>query len=217
MGTLKTRSLEEIEKKMEGMDEDSMRYRVLNSAKNFKTSWVELGQSLYSVWKDKLYRPWGFLKFDAYASKEIGIRKETALKLLKSYYFLEKEEPRLLDRGYSDTRDPASLPTYEAVNVLRLANDKKALDGPDYFRLKKDVLEKGRDAREIKKDLTALMRQREELEPEEAREKKRIATLRRLLTNLKTIKKEIEMTRMLPSSVVKETASLIARIESEIE
>ena len=216
MNRLKTKSIETIEEKMTGIDTESLRYQILQNAKNFKTSWIDLGQALYSVWKDKLYKDWGFLTFDAYTSKEIGVRKNTALKLLKTYYFLEKEEPHLLDKGYVDTKDPTEVPSYESVDVLRLARKKQLLDESDYKRFKNDVLVKGRDAREVKKDLTALLRQREELEPEEARRKKREATIKRLLTTLRSLKTEIELTKVLPSDVLKQVKTLIDRIEAEI-
>jgi hypothetical protein len=212
----KTKSLGAIEEKMADVDEGSLRYKILSSAKSFKTSWIDLGQSLYSVWKDRLFKERGFLTFDAYTSKEIGIRKNTALKLLKTYYFLEKEEPQLLNKGYVDTKDASEVPSYEAVDVLRLAKKKQTLDDDDYRRFRKDVLEKGKDAREVKKDLTALIRQREELEPDEARKKKREATIRRLLSTLRSLRTEIEVTKVLPSDVLKQTKMLIDRIEAEI-
>ncbi|MDD5173905.1 MAG: hypothetical protein WC482_00545 [Candidatus Omnitrophota bacterium] len=217
MDRYKTKSLSAIEEKMADVDEGSLRYKILSSAKSFKTSWIDLGQSLYSVWKDKLFKDWGFLTFDAYTSKEIGIRKNTALKLLKTYYFLEKEEPHLLDKGYVETKDASEVPSYEAVDVLRLAKKKQTLGEDDYKRFRRDVLEKGKDAREVKKDLTALIKQREELEPDEARKKKREATIKRLLTTLRSLKTEIEVTKVLPSDVLKQTRMLIDRIEAEIE
>lgn len=216
MNRLKTKSLEAIEEKMTGLDTESLRFQILQNAKSFKTSWIDLGQALYSVWKDKLFKDWGFLTFDAYTSKEIGIRKNTALKLLKTYYFLEKEEPHLIDKDYMKTKDAAEVPSYESVDVLRLAKKKQLLDEDDYKRFKKDVLEKGRDGREVKKDLTALIKQREELEPDEARKKKREATIRRLLSTLRALKTEIEVTKVLPSDVLKQTKMLIDRIEAEI-
>ena len=76
---MKTKSLERLEEKMTGIEEGSIRYRVLQSAKNFKTSWIDLGQALYSVWKDKSYKGWGYMTFDAYSQKEIGIKKATAI------------------------------------------------------------------------------------------------------------------------------------------
>ncbi|MFH1381247.1 MAG: hypothetical protein ABIH57_03655, partial [Candidatus Omnitrophota bacterium] len=84
MTEIKTKAIERIETKMENMDGDSVRYLVLNSAKAFKKSWITLGQALYTVWKDKLYKNWGYNTFEAYTTKETGIRKQTALKLLRS-------------------------------------------------------------------------------------------------------------------------------------
>jgi len=216
MTRLSTRSLDKIEEKMGGLEEDSMRRRILECAKNFKTSWIELGQSLYAVWKDRLYKEWGYLTFDAYTSKEIGIKKQTALKLLKSYYFLEKEEPSYLQKDYTESAGPGQLPNYESVNVLRLAKNKSGLDKSDYFRLKKDVFERGKDAREVKKDLVSLMRQREELEPEETRNKKRVAMIKRLLAAMKTLRTDLETSKMLPASTIKEVSSLINKIEAQL-
>ncbi len=216
MERLQTKSLEKIRDRMQGIDENSIRYRILNSAKNFKTSWIELGQSLYSVWKDKLYKDWGYLTFDAYTAKEIGIKKQTALKLLKSYYFLEKEEPIYLKKDYNESEEVAALPSYESVNVLRLAKNKKDIDADDYAKLKTDVLRNGKDAREVKRDLSCMIKQREELDPEEARRQKKIMTVRRFLTTLKSLKRDIELSKMVSSGIIREVSSLIAKIEAEI-
>ncbi len=216
MDTIKTKSLNRIEGQMEKLDEGSIRYRILTSAKNFKTSWIELGQALYTVWKDRLYKEWGYLSFDAYTSKEIGIKKPTALKLLKSYYFLEKEEPSLLQKDHAESLKASSVPSYESVNVLRLAKNKKEIDEDDYSRLKKDVLEMGKDAGEVKKDLTCLIKQAEELEPEEARRKKKVAAVKRFLATLKALKREVEMSKLVSASITKEIAILINKIESAL-
>jgi len=216
MPSLKSRSIEKIEERMSSIPEDSIRYKILKSAKDFKTSWLDLGQALYSVWRDKSYKEWGYLTFDAYTSKEIGIKKQTAMKLLKSYFFLEKEEPIYLEKSFAESSDPSRLATYESVNLLRLAKNKKTLDKDDYAGLKESVLEMGKDAREVKKDLTTLMRQREELEPEEARKKRKTAMIKRLLTALKTLKTGLETSKMLPVSTIKEVTNLIHKIELEL-
>ncbi len=214
---MKTKSIERIEARMGGMDHDSIRYRVLQSAKNFKTSWVELGQALYSVWKDKSYKEWGYMTFDAYTQKEVGIKKPTAMKLLKSYYFLEKEEPAYLQKDKSEDLSPASTPSYESINLLRLAKNKNTLDGSDYQRFKKDVLELGKDHSQVKRDLTTLIREREELNPAEARKKKYDAVIRRMVGTLKALKRDAEVMKILPAAIIKEVSSLIGRIEAEAE
>jgi len=212
----KPKSIQKIEEKMSSLETNSLRYHILESAKNFKTSWIELGRSLYSVWKDKLYKDWGFSAFDIYTSKEIGIKKPTAMKLLRSYYFLEKEEPAYLKNDYTEKTDTARLPSYEAVDLLRKAKDKKSLDAQDYSRLKKEIFEDGKDVIAVKRDLTSLIRQREELEPEEAYKKRRTATLRRFIGSLKALKQEAEISKLLPVALIKETQELIKKIEDQI-
>ena len=213
---MKTKSLERLEEKMGGIEEDSIRYKVLQCAKNFKTSWIELGQALYSVWKDKAYREWGYLTFDAYTQKEIGIKKTTAMKLLKSYYFLEKEEPVYLQKEHSELQDTAAVPSYESVNLLRLAKNKNTLDKDDYQRFRKDVLEKGKDALQVKRDLVSLMKQREELDPDEARQRRRFSVIKRAVSSLKTLKTDIETEKLLPANLIKEMSVLINKLEAEI-
>jgi hypothetical protein len=217
MGTLKTKSIEKIEQKMENLEKDSLRYQIMQSARNFKTSWVELGQMLYTVWKDKLFKNWGYATIEAYTAHELGIRKQTAMKLLRSYYFLEKEESAYLKEGYLKSVDAAILPSYESIDVLRLAKNKKSLDNQDYDFLKKEIFEKGKDFRDVRKDLTALVRLREELEPEEARQNRRLATLKRFLSTLRSLKDEIEQSKFLPQPLIKEAVSLIKKLEAEID
>ena len=205
-----------IEQKMQAEDESSLRYRVLNCAKEFKTSWIELGQALYSVSKDKMFKEWGFNTFEAYISRELGIRKGTAMKLLRSYYFLEKEEPQYLESGYAQEAEAVSVPTYEAIDVLRKAKNNKELDAQDYARLKKEIFEEGRDVKEVRKELTALIRERKEPDPDQARQQRRLATVKRFLSVLKSLKQEISIAKLVPEKIVKEADDLIKNIESEI-
>jgi hypothetical protein len=216
MEEVKSKSLKNIEAQMENLDVNSLRYHILESAKNFKCSWIELGRSLYLVWKDKLYKEWGYVSFDVYAAREIGIRKQTAMKLLKSYYFLEKEEPQYLKNDYTDSAKPANLPSYESVNILRQARNNKSLDEQDYRDLKKEVFEKGQDAQEIKKNLGVIIRQRQEFEPEAAAEKKRSAVLKRLLGQLRALKQEVAVLKLLPAPLVKDLDSLIKNIDQSL-
>jgi hypothetical protein len=218
MEEIKTKSLKNIEAKMESLDINSLRYHILESAKQFKSSWIELGRSLYSVWKDKMYKEWGYASFEVYVSREIGIRKQTAMKLLKSYYFLEKEEPQYLKEDYASATPPAQLPSYESVNILRQAKNNKSLDEDDYKSLKKEIFEKGRDAQEIKKNLGVIIRQRqEELDPEEAQSRKKAAVVNRLLGQLRALKQEVTVLKLLPMPLIKELDSLIKNIDAEIE
>jgi hypothetical protein len=216
MSEIRTKAIDNLDKKMNEMSADELRYQVLKSAKDFKSSWIGLGQILYTVWKDKLYKDWGFAEFDNYTSKEIGIRKNTALKLLRSYSFLEKDNPRYLTKDYTEGAEASQIPTFEAVDVLRKASTNKKLDREDYAKIKKYVLESGKEAGDVKKDLTQMIKQQEELDPAEARKKKRVLVLKRFVGTLKAIRTEIKASKVLPEKVAKDIDKLIRELESEI-
>ncbi|MDD5347121.1 MAG: hypothetical protein PHT59_00755 [Candidatus Omnitrophica bacterium] len=217
MASYTTKSLREIEERLsKDSGADPMRVQALESAKHFKTSWVELGRALYAVWKDRRFKEWGYAGFDAYTAREIGIRKATAMKLLRSYYFLEKEEPDYLRPGYRENRETSRIPSYESIDVLRRAKGKKELDGADYSRLKNEIFEKGVEARQVQKDLTQLMRQRRELEPEEAWEEKRAQAVKRLVGLLSSIKDQVKGSKLISAQLVRETETLIKRLQEEL-
>ncbi len=216
LNLVKSKSIKKLEEKMAGLDGDSLRYHILESAKSFKTSWVELGRALYTVSKDKLYKEWGYGTIEAYTLREIGIRKETAMKLLRSYYFLEKEEPAYLTQDQSTPESIAKVPSYESVDLLRKVKNRKDMDPAEYQTLKKAVFESGKDAPQLRKDLTAMMRQRQELEPEEAREKRKFDKVRRFLGILRSLKEEIEISKMVSAKMIDELDSLIKKLEDEI-
>jgi len=210
------KGLDRIEQNLRDITDNPLRRHILESAKNFKTSWIELGRALYSVWKDRSYKEWGYNNFDTYTSKEIGIRKQTSMKLLRSYYFLEKEEPEYLKNEHAGPADTARLPGYEAIDILRRAKNNKQLDSRDYHDIKEDIFRKGKDPAEVRKELTSLIRQRQELEPEEAWEKKKAATVKRFVTVLKSIKDEIKSSKFLSASIVKEAEALINKLEEQL-
>ncbi|MDD5774922.1 MAG: hypothetical protein PHS64_03155 [Candidatus Omnitrophica bacterium] len=79
------------------------------------------------------------------------------------------------------------------------------------------MFQEGKDALEVKKDLTSLIRERKELDPEEAREEKRAIVIRRCLSTLKSLKMELESTKMLPASLTRDIAALIKRVEEEMD
>ncbi|MDD3374366.1 MAG: hypothetical protein PHY73_01410 [Candidatus Omnitrophica bacterium] len=197
------------------IQQGSMRDLAIQSSKNFKKSWIDLGRVLYSIWRDKTYKEWGYQDFDKYVTKEIGIRKATSLKLLKSYYFLEKEEPTYLDKEYAENAEATEIPSYEAVDVLRQAKDKN-INHEDYQSLKEKVFLKGKDSKEVRKDLTLLMRQREELDPKEAWQKRKESNIKRFIGTLKSLKREMEDSKTLPAEISREVNDLIAKLEDQI-
>lgn len=192
---------------MESLPPESFRYRVLDSAKRFKNSWIDLGQALYAVYKDKLFKGWGYLTFEAYCAKEIGVRQPTALKLLKSYSFLETEEPAYLKKKSEDQK-PSQIPSYEAVNALRLAKASEKLDEDEYEELRQDVLENAKEDVEVKKKIRYILKSGMKAAAAEDPQARKDAAVKRLAAQLEAAK--IEMTQAdLPPKILKKIDELL--------
>ncbi len=196
---------------------DSLRQQTLRAAKQHKASWVELGQYLHTVFKDKHYRDWGFMSFEAYCMKELGIKQATASKLLKSYHFLEKEEPRLADARLSDEAGPKLFPSYESVNLLRLAKENKKLTPHDYADLREAVVEEAKEPKEIRAQVKKILSEREEKDPREVKRNRRNSLIKRLASLLLSAHREFQSERLLPGSILKQLAELARELEGQIE
>ncbi|WP_243372953.1 hypothetical protein [Geotalea sp. SG265] len=129
-----------IEKIMEQLDPQSERYQVLDTAKRFKSSWVELGDKLLQVSSRGHFREWGYQSFEDYCVHEIRIKKGTAEKLTLAYRYMEKQEPELLAQ-----HNPLKpLPDFRSVDLLRQAREEKGFSEDEYAQLRKSVVEEER-------------------------------------------------------------------------
>lgn len=134
---IRTTGSQHIEQLMQQLSPDSERYQVLATAKQFKSSWVELGEWLARVSSSKRFSEWGFTSFEDYCAKEVRIRRQTAEKLLLAFRFLERKEPGLLEH-----RQNRPLPDYRSVDLLRQADEEKHFSMAEYGELRQAVIDK---------------------------------------------------------------------------
>ncbi len=204
-------------KKMDNPTSKELRVRAAGGTKDFKASWVALAQVLHSIWQDKLYEYWGYEKFEQYAERELGIKKPMALKLVKTYQFVEQQEPAYLKSEYMEAHEPSALPELDAINVLRLARNRKELTKQDLSELRKQVFDKGCNAALVRKDLTSMIKERKQVDPAEERELRNIASLRRFLNAIRSFKKDAETLKMVKADVMKKTDELFRELESQLD
>jgi hypothetical protein len=138
--TPKTAAETHIETIMEQLEPGSDRYRVLDVARRFKSSWVELGEELLRVNQGSLYQHWGYASFEEYCQKEIRIRKPTAQKLTQAYRFIRREEPQLL----AEQSPLKSVPDYRSIDLLRQAREEHDFSEQDYATLRQTVIDQER-------------------------------------------------------------------------
>ena len=199
------------------MANDELRVKTVEIAKKHKSSWIELGQHLFSIYKNKLYKEWGYQAFETYCRKELGIKDTTASKLLKSYSFLEKEEPRIVKPEFSQEENPRKIPDYEAVNLLRLAKDNKNIPVGDFAELRQEVLNEGKEPKEIRAQVKKILDAQKPKDTPEAKDQKRNSVLRRLIGFLNGAKTQLQEEDLVPDFLLKQIEALTAKLEDQLE
>lgn len=171
-----TRGEQHIERLMQELDPASERYRVLASARQFKASWVELGEQLVTVNRNNLFSEWGFSSFEEYCSREIRIRKQTAHKLTLAFGYLKKKEPAMLDRT-----DSHPAPDFRAVDLLRRADEEEDFSEKEVGELRQAVFEDGRSLPTVQKKFRESVQSRQSADEQEMHAvRAALATARRL-------------------------------------
>ena len=191
--TAKSKSELIIEQLMRELDPTTPRYQVLAVAKQFKSSWAELGEQLLNVKNQADFQNWGYESFEDYCAKEIRIRKETARKLTMAYRYLEQEEPAML----SAERRLQPLPDYRAVDLLRQAREEQQFSDEEYDQLRNSVIEEERSLPTVQKQFrdVANIRNPPEIDP--------LKQIRSVLTTARRLDGQLEELTGLAPELIK--------------
>ncbi|AJE03991.1 hypothetical protein [Geobacter pickeringii] len=196
-----------IERIMDELDPSSDRFQVLQSAKRFKSSWVELGDRLLTVNSRSLFREWGYGSFEEYCTREIRIKKETAQKLTLAYRFMEKHEPELMARR----EEPRPLPDYRSIDLLRQAREEKGFSDEEYADLRKSVVEQERSHPTVLKQFREVAKSRQEPVRDPA------VPLRAALAAARRLDTALEGVAELPDGYRDLVGEIITHLEGELE
>lgn len=197
----RTRAEAYIEAIMQQLDPESPRYRVLLSARDFKSSWADLGEQLQKVLHQGLYSEWGYASFEDYCRQEIRIRAQTALKLTRAWSFLAREAPELTAKD----RPAQPLPDFRAVDLLRQASEEEDADPEAREALRRAVLEEGRS-------LATVRRQFKEAVPPPPEEQK-TSTIKAALACVRRLQGLVADIEDLPPASVPDLTGLAETLE----
>lgn len=178
----KTKGSQHIEQLMQQLEPESERYQVLATAKQFKSSWVELGEWLAKVSNSQKFSDWGFTSFEDYCTKEVRIRRQTADKLLLAYRFLERKEPDLLER-----KAGRPLPDYRSVDLLRKADEGEYFSMAEYSELRQAVIAEERGHPAIARQFRDMTHSHQPEQKTAHQHRNALMAARRLLTSLDEI------------------------------
>ena len=118
---------------------DPERVEMLQRARRFKASWLELAEALSEARRHAHFKRWGYDSFEDYTKRELHLRQETVDKLTGSFMFLKKRAPEVL------TRDGLSqhIPSYQAVDFLRRAEAEENAPEEAVEAIRQRVIEEG--------------------------------------------------------------------------
>lgn len=175
----------------------SFRHSVLQAARRFKAGWVELGKLLVRVRDEGLFQEWGYESFEAYCLKELHLKKPTALKLVKSFSFLSKHEPKAM----ASEDLPERAPAFEVIEVLAGAEERGQLSAQEYRAVRDSIWNPERPVAELRRELA-------ERFPRPAPENADELELRRLASAARRLAQDLARSRKVPKAVAERAAAL---------
>jgi hypothetical protein len=194
----------DLQKKAQSVPPGSFRHTVLQAARRFKSTWAELGKLLIQVRDEARYEEWGYPSFEAYCLKELHIKKQTALKLTRSFSFLAKHESPEVLKGEDF---PQQAPAFEVVEVLADAADRGQLSPAEYRSLRDSIWNPEKPPTELKREFSERFPRPAPEPPPEALQLRRLAQAARKLAS------ELSGSRKVPSAIAERAAALADDVE----
>jgi len=185
---------------------DPERAEIIARTRRFKSSWLELAEALTHVRKNDTWKRWGFESFEQYASRELKMRQETVDKLTGSYAFLQRRAPSVLTRD--GVRD--AIPSYQAVDFLRRAEEQDGAPEDAVVAIRKKVLDDGLPLPTVSREY------RDVVFPidDDERDKRERAAIRHAATKLKdALASTRAIARPLANAVTEKVDDLLAALD----
>ena len=189
---------------LDAIEPGSFRGSVLESARRFKASWVDLAKHLVRVKGEGLHEEWGYATFEAYCARELRIKKATAAKLVMSYGFLQKHEPKVL----RDEEAARKAPSFEVIDVLSRAEEQGRLDDAAYREVREKLWERPVEPAEIRRELD------KRFPPPEPEEEPVDLTLKRLAAQARKLARDLSACRKVPRDVSERASALADDVEA---
>lgn len=132
----RSRGEAEIEALLAKLPPGSERHACLSAARDFKASWVALGDRLTALRESGQFAQWGYKTFDAYVRNELRMKPETANKLTRSYSFLRDHEPEALQAPIA-----RELPPLDVVDLLSRAKEKAKVSEEQFNTIRHEAFD----------------------------------------------------------------------------
>jgi hypothetical protein len=187
---------------------DPERAELIARVRRFKASWFELGEALTEIKRSEGYKKWGHASFEDYCKKELHLKRETADKLTGSFAFLRTKAPEVLRR---DGRE-APIPTYQAVDFLRRAEEESDAPEETISEIRRHVLDEGTPLPKIAR----LYREAVFPLDDEDQNEKRLQNLTSTINRLMELMAQARADKLVPEQLCAEVEEPLARLAGHL-
>ena len=185
--------------------DDPQRAELLERARRFKASWVELAEALVEARRSQAWERWGYASFEAYAKTELHLRQDTVDKLTRSFTFLKSHAPEVLRRDGVQAR----IPSLKAVEFLRRAEEESDAPVDVVTSLRQRVLEDNVRPERLAREYGPAVFPRDA----EAKAAQDLAGIRNVASRLRTLLTEADgLPKKLTREVVAQLDELLAHV-----
>lgn|SRR5690554_4915407 len=184
-------SIDELDRFAESLrekGETGLRLRAVETARQFKRSWIEMARVILEIRNRQSYEAWGYSDVYAYCFQELRLKRPTVEKLMLSYSTIREHAPKVLN--YDGIAQP--IPSVDSVDYLAKALREHERDDEDarlpsedvIAELKQAIFEEGAPVQSLRKRFDPILHPKSDAVLEGEAIKKALAALRRLETTL---------------------------------
>ena len=205
-----------IEKRLETLDPESLRYRALKALRNFRASWVELGRLLNEVVYGGDYKEWGYDDFELYCARELGLKKPTVQKLMASYNYMRKYETKRL-HDFEDSHDEsvgATIPDYQTVELLDRVRRREDLSEDDVKELHHKAFSEEAEEKELRKEIRQRLRPAIEESEISDRATARKQELSQILRVARELRRRLSNSKAIPGGLKERIEQTLIELET---
>lgn len=209
-------SIDELDRFAESLrekGETGLRLRAVETARQFKRSWLEMARVILEVRNRRTYESWGYRDIYAYCLEELRIKRPTVEKLVLSYSTISEHAPKVLN--YDGIAQ--QIPSVDSVDYLAKAlrerdddEDASSLPSEEVIaELKQAIFEEGAPVQSLRKRFDPIIHPKSEDDLERETIKKALAALRRLEATLLDVTLEME--------IFEESQALFERLQRALD
>ena len=145
--------LDQLAEELAARGDDDQRLELVQRARRFKRSWLEMAEALLVVRRSKAYSRWGYKDLYAYCADELHMRKATVDKLTGSYMTISEHAPKVLERDGIENE----IPAIDAVDYFRKAVGDSEATKDVVKELRSAVFDEVRPVAAIRKEFNPLV------------------------------------------------------------